>query len=209
MSGYLNTLFFGIYPYIALVVLIVGTIVRYDREPYTWKSGSSQLLRRKQLLWGSVLFHVGVLVIFVGHLIGLLTPIEYFDTFGISHTFKQGLAVIAGGIAGAVAIVGATLLAHRRLFDRRVRAASSTSDTIVIMLLWIQLGSGTGNHPDLAATYGRSPDAEVHGMGTGHLHLQSGSCLLRCGRGANLQGALVSGAHHLADFPVHSVWSTC
>ena len=99
MSGYLNTLFFGIYPYIALVVLIVGTIVRYDREPYTWRSGSSQLLRRKQLVWGSVLFHVGVLVIFFGHLVGLLTPIAFFDALGISHTAKQWLAIIAGGIS--------------------------------------------------------------------------------------------------------------
>ncbi|MDI6839205.1 MAG: respiratory nitrate reductase subunit gamma, partial [Rhizobiaceae bacterium] len=68
MSGFLNSLLFGIYPYIALVVLILGSIIRYDREPYTWRSGSSQLLRRKQLIWGSVLFHLGVLFIFAGHL---------------------------------------------------------------------------------------------------------------------------------------------
>ncbi|WP_136656676.1 respiratory nitrate reductase subunit gamma [Nitratireductor sp. XY-223] len=139
MSGYINTLVFGIYPYIALAVLVLGTIIRYDREPYTWRSGSSQLLRRKQLIWGSVLFHVGVLVIFFGHLIGLLTPIAVFDAIGISHTAKQLLAIIAGGIAGVMAIVGATMLIHRRLFDARVRAASSNSDTAIIILLWIQL----------------------------------------------------------------------
>ena len=87
MAAYLNTLLFGIYPYIALVVLVVGTVLRYDREPYTWRSGSSQLLRKKQLIWGSVLFHVGVLVIFVGHLVGLLTPIAVFDAIGVRfHT---------------------------------------------------------------------------------------------------------------------------
>ena len=48
MSGYVNTLLFGIYPYIALAVLAIGTVIRYDREPYTWRSGSSQLLRRRQ-----------------------------------------------------------------------------------------------------------------------------------------------------------------
>ena len=147
MSGYLNTLFFGIYPYIALVVLIVGTIVRYDREPYTWRSGSSQLLRRKQLVWGSVLFHVGVLIIFFGHLVGLLTPIAFFDALGISHTAKQWLAIIAGGVAGVLAIIGATLLVHRRLFDARVRAASSFSDTAVILLLWLQLALGLATIP--------------------------------------------------------------
>ncbi|WP_193175726.1 respiratory nitrate reductase subunit gamma [Oricola nitratireducens] len=142
MSDFLNTLLYGIYPYIALVVLILGTIVRYDREPYTWRSGSSQLLRRKQLIWGSVLFHVGVLVIFFGHLIGLLTPIVIFDALGISHGAKQLLAIVAGGIAGIMAIVGATLLVHRRLFDARVRATSSASDTLIIVLLWLQLALG-------------------------------------------------------------------
>ncbi len=147
MLSYLNTLFFGIYPYVALAVLILGTIIRYDHEPYTWRSGSSQLLRRKQLVWGSVLFHVGVLVIFFGHLIGLLTPIALFDAIGISHGAKQLLAIIAGGIAGVMAIIGATLLVHRRLFDARVRAASNASDTLIIILLWIQLALGLATIP--------------------------------------------------------------
>ncbi len=147
MAAYINTLFFGIYPYIALAVLIIGTVIRYDREPYTWRSGSSQLLRRKQLVYGSVLFHVGVLVIFFGHLIGLLTPIEIFDALGISHSAKQILAIVAGGIAGVMAIIGATMLVHRRLFDARVRAASSTSDTVIIILLWLQLALGIATIP--------------------------------------------------------------
>jgi nitrate reductase gamma subunit len=147
MSAYFNTLLFGIYPYIALAVLALGSIIRYDREPYTWRSGSSQLLRRRQLMVGSVLFHVGVLVIFFGHLGGLLTPIWIFDALGISHGAKQLLAVIAGGIAGIMAIVGATLLVHRRLFDARVRAASSTSDTLIIVLLWLQLALGLATIP--------------------------------------------------------------
>jgi len=147
MSGYLNTLLFGIYPYIALVVLILGTVVRYDREPYSWRSGSSQLLRRKQLYWGSILFHVGVIIIFFGHLVGLLTPIQIFDALGISHTAKQVLAIVVGGVAGIMAIVGATLLVHRRLFDARVRAASSSSDTLIIILLWLQLLLGLATIP--------------------------------------------------------------
>jgi len=147
MSGFLNSLLFGIYPYIALAVLILGSVIRYDREPYTWRSGSSQLLRRKQLMWGSVLFHLGVLFIFAGHLVGLLTPIVIFDTLGISHSAKQTLAVVAGGIAGVMAIIGATLLVHRRLFDPRVRASSSTTDTLIIILLWVQLFLGLSTIP--------------------------------------------------------------
>ena len=147
MAAYLNTLVFGIYPYIALAVLAIGSVIRYDREPYTWRSGSSQLLRRKQLVMGSVLFHVGVIIIFFGHLVGLLTPIAIFDAMGISHSAKQILAIVAGGIAGVMAIIGATMLVHRRLFDARVRAASSASDTFIIILLWLQLLLGLATIP--------------------------------------------------------------
>jgi len=142
MADFLNTLLFGIYPYVALAMLAAGSIIRYDREPYTWRSGSSQLLRRRQLMWGSILFHVGVLVILLGHVVGLLTPIALFDLLGISHGAKQLLAIIAGGVAGVMAIVGASLLVHRRLFDPRVRASSRFTDTAIIVLLWIQLALG-------------------------------------------------------------------
>ena len=142
MASFMNTLVFGIFPYIALTVMVVGCIVRYDREPYTWRSGSSQLLRRRQLVMGSVLFHAGVLFIFLGHFVGLLTPVAVFDFVGISHTFKQLAAIVAGGIAGVLAIIGATMLAHRRLFDPRIRATSSFSDNAIIVLLWLQLALG-------------------------------------------------------------------
>lgn len=151
MADLVHTLVFGIYPYIALAVLAVGSVIRYDREPYSWRAGSSQLLRRKQLMIGSVLFHVGVLVIFFGHLGGLLTPIWVFDALGISHGAKQLLAIIAGGIAGVMAIVGATLLIHRRFFDPRVRAASTFSDNMIIVLLWVQLALGLATIPLSAA----------------------------------------------------------
>ena len=147
MADYFHHLIFGIYPYVALATLAIGSIIRFDREPYSWRSGSSQLLRRKQLMWGSVLFHVGVLFIFVGHLVGLLTPIALFDALGISHTAKQLLAMVAGGIAGVMAIIGATLLIHRRFFDARVRATSSFSDNMIILILWIQLALGLATIP--------------------------------------------------------------
>ena len=145
--AYLHTFLFGIYPYIALSVLVLGSLFRYDREPYTWRSGSSQLLRRKQLIIGSVLFHAGVLLIFAGHVVGLLTPIAVFDTLGISHGAKQLLAIVAGGFAGVLGIVGATLLIHRRFFDPRIRAASSFADNMIILLLWAQLALGLATIP--------------------------------------------------------------
>lgn len=139
MSSYANFVLFGVYPYVALAILAIGSIIRYDREPYTWRSGSSQLLRRPQLVWGSVLFHVGVLAIFAGHLVGLLTPIWIFDAIGISHGAKQLLAVGLGGIAGVMALIGGALLIHRRLFDSRIRRTSSVTDILILLLLYAQL----------------------------------------------------------------------
>jgi nitrate reductase gamma subunit len=147
MADYLNTAVFGIYPYIALVVLAVGSIIRYDREPYTWRSGSSQLLRRRQLVVGSVLFHVGILIVFFGHLVGLLTPIQVFDAFGIGHGFKQGMAIVVGGVAGIICLIGATMLLHRRLADPRIRATSTFGDTAILMLLYAQLVLGLATIP--------------------------------------------------------------
>ncbi|WP_420430765.1 respiratory nitrate reductase subunit gamma [Hyphobacterium sp.] len=144
MTEFLHNFVFGIYPYIALSVLIVGSIIRYDREPYSWRAGSSQLLRRRQLMIGSVLFHVGVLVIFVGHLVGLLTPIAVFDALGIGHGAKQMLAIVAGGVAGVLALVGASLLLHRRLFDARIRSTTSFADMAILLLLYTQLLLGLG-----------------------------------------------------------------
>ncbi len=147
MVDYFNTLLFGIYPYVALSVLALGSIVRYDREPYTWRSGSSQLLRRKQLVMGSVLFHAGVLIVFFGHLVGLLTPIAIFDFLGIGHGFKQLMAIVVGGIAGGFALIGALVLLHRRLSDARIRATSSFADIAILVLLTIQLALGLGTIP--------------------------------------------------------------
>lgn len=140
----MHNFLFGIYPYIALTILIVGSIARYETDPFTWKSSSSQLLRRKQLILGSVLFHVGVLVIFFGHLVGLLTPIWVFDALGISHGAKQVLAVVAGGIAGVMALVGGGILFHRRWFDPRIRKTSSFADIGILALLLAQLVLGIG-----------------------------------------------------------------
>lgn len=133
---------YGIYPYIAITVMVFGSIARYEAEPFTWKTSSSQLLRRKQLIWGSILFHVGVLVIFFGHLIGLLTPIEVFDAMGISHGAKQLLAVIAGGLAGIMALIGGGMLMHRRLMDPRVNASSTFADNAILAMLLAQLVLG-------------------------------------------------------------------
>ena len=133
--NYLNHFLFGIYPYIALSVFLIGSLVRFEREQYTWKSDSSQLLKRGQLRLGSNLFHIGILALFLGHLIGLLTPQELYHALGLSTAAKQMLAIIAGGVFGSMCLAGLLLLVHRRLSEPRIRATSTRMD--IFILLWI------------------------------------------------------------------------
>jgi nitrate reductase gamma subunit len=147
MRDVINQIVFGWYPYLCLTVFLLGSLLRFDREQYTWRSGSSQLLRRRQLMWGSNLFHVGILAIFAGHVVGLLTPIWVFDAIGISHTVKQWMAILIGGIAGIACLIGIALLSHRRLFDARIRTTSSFGDTAVLLLLFAQLLLGLATIP--------------------------------------------------------------
>ncbi len=138
---------FQIFPYIALAFFFLGSILRFDRDPYTWRSKSSQIFRKNQLILGSVLFHVGILVIILGHVVGLLTPIAVFDAIGISHGAKQILAIAAGGVAGVLCFAGLLILIHRRLFDERVRAHTSFADMAVLLLLLGQVSLGLSTIP--------------------------------------------------------------
>jgi nitrate reductase gamma subunit len=144
--SYFDHFIFGIYPYITLSVFLLGSLIRFDRDQYTWKSDSSQLLRGAQLRWGSNLFHVGVLFLLGGHSVGMLTPhfvYEHFMTAGD----KQIVAMISGGIFGVFGFVGVSMLLHRRLFDLRIRVNSKTSDIVLLVMLWIQFVLGLATIP--------------------------------------------------------------
>ena len=142
MIDALHGFVFGIYPYIALSVFFLGSLARFDAAQYTWKSDSSQLLRRGQLRLGSNLFHIGILGIFLGHLVGLLTPLDVWHAIGVSAPAKQLLAMIAGGVFGLVMLVGIVVLMHRRYTEPRIRVTTRPMDWIVLWLLLVQLALG-------------------------------------------------------------------
>lgn len=133
--NYANQFFFGIYPYIALAVFLLGSLVRFDREQYTWRSESTQVLHTGNLRLGSILFHIGIIGLLGGHAVGLLTPVWVWDTLGVSHGAKQMFAMAAGGVMGTLCLIGILLLLARRLGNARLRAATTFKDKIV--LLWI------------------------------------------------------------------------
>lgn len=143
MEHYFHQFLFGIYPYICLAVLLLGSLVRFDREQYTWKSDSSQMLRHGMLRLGSNMFHWGILVVVIGHFAGFLAPHWMVSPF-LSASQHQLLAMVGGGAAGVVAIIGLTILIWRRLSDTRIRRNSRTSDIVVVLMLWVQLALGLG-----------------------------------------------------------------
>lgn len=132
---YLHQFVFGIYPYIALAIFLLGSLIRFDREQYTWKSESSQMLHQGSLRVGSILFHIGILGLFFGHAAGLLTPVWVWDTLGISHGSKQIFAMVAGGVMGSLCLIGIVILLVRRFSNDRLIAVTTIKDKVV--LLWI------------------------------------------------------------------------
>ena len=99
--SFFDQFLFGYYPYICLTVFLLGSLLRFDRDQYTWKSDSSQLLKTGQLRLGSNLFHVGVLFLFFGHTFGMLTPHFIYEPF-ISAGNKQLVAMVSGGLFGVL-----------------------------------------------------------------------------------------------------------
>jgi nitrate reductase gamma subunit len=141
MANYINQFFFGIYPYIAITVFFVGSLLRYDRDQYTWKASSSQLLSKKDMRIGSNLFHIGIIMLILGHLGGLLTPQWAYHVMMSSAT-KQLVAMTAGGIFGVTCLIGLVLLIRRRMRDARIRATSEATDLPILFILLAQLVTG-------------------------------------------------------------------
>jgi len=137
--------FFGIYPYIAASVFLIGSWIRFDRDQYSWKTDSSQFLDKRNLRLASNLFHVGILAIFLGHLVGLLTPHSVFQAVGVPDMAHQWAAIMAGSLFGTLSLIGALLLWVRRTTSRRVRAAGRPLDTFTLgwILATLLLGLST------------------------------------------------------------------
>jgi nitrate reductase gamma subunit len=132
---------FAVYPYLCGAVFLMGSLARFDRDQYTWKSDSSQMLRKGNLGWASVMFHAGILFLFFGHAVGMLTPTAVYSVF-ITPAQKQMLAIVAGGVAGVVCFIGLSGLIWRRMTDPRIRYTSHRTDLAILWILWVQLSLG-------------------------------------------------------------------
>jgi nitrate reductase gamma subunit len=142
MRDLTNSFVFSWYPYLVLAVFLLGSWLRFDRAPHGWPSGWSGMLRDRQLMWGAALSLGGILTLFTGHFVGLLTPIRVFDAIGISHNVKQWMAIVIGGTAGVIGFIGISLLVGRLLLDARVRASAAFADSAMLLMIYAQLTLG-------------------------------------------------------------------
>lgn len=160
MDNYLHNLVFGVYPYLVLTVFLLGSWLRFDHDQYSWKSDSSQLLSKGGMRVASNLFHYGVLGLFGGHLVGLLTPHAVFTGIGLSDLAHQWIAILAGSLFGGLCVIGAAMLFMRRLSNPRVRAVSRRSDTWIIAWLLLTVAIGLLTIPT-SINHANHGDAEV------------------------------------------------
>lgn len=147
MNGSIDLLLFGVFPYVALGVAVVGSAWRMRSAPLTWKTGTSQMLESKWLRLGSILFHIGMVNLLLGHIFGLLTPHQVYEAFGLTTGMKQKLEIAMGFLMTPPAAIGCAILIWRRLVDARVKAASSWGDVLLLSCLLVQLGLGFATIP--------------------------------------------------------------
>lgn len=141
-AGYWDQLLFIILPYIALFTFFLKTIERYREQTFTYSSLSSQFLENEQHFWAMVPFHIGIIVVLTGHVIGFLLPRSLLAWNG--HPLRLYALEISGLIFAILALVGLAMVVLRRGSDSRLRRVTTAFDWIVYALLLVQVVSGIG-----------------------------------------------------------------
>src|SRR5699024_6042677 len=131
----IEQLLWVIFPYVCIDVFIIGHIFRYRYDKFAWSANSSEFFEKKQLMIGSMLFHLGIITVLLGHVSGLGITKAWTRALGLSDELYHFGAVWGGGFFGIVTLVGMFILTSRRFSNRTVRQLSSKSDMIVNMLL--------------------------------------------------------------------------
>lgn len=131
-----------IFPYIAITVFVVGLLLRYDRDPYGWTSKSSQILEARMLMLGSMMFHYAFLLVVIGHFMGLVIPVSFYNSLGITFAQYHKLSFYGGAVSGIVAIGGLVILLLRRLISPQAKVTTGIDDFATLGILFFALGSG-------------------------------------------------------------------
>ncbi len=140
-----NTLAFLVFPYVTLTIFTAGHLSRYLTDRYKWNSKSSEFLEKKQLFFGTTIFHGGILLTFFGHAGGLLVPQRLLDMVGIDGATHTTIAHLSGIVVGSAALIGLGLLLYRRMSILRIKLTTSVNDFITLLGLIFVVGAGLYN----------------------------------------------------------------
>ena len=141
----MNTLLWGVFPYIAMAVFVVGMIWRYRFSQFSWTTRSSQIYESRLLRIGAPLFHFGLLFAFGGHAMGLIIPKSWTDALGIEQETYHLVAVAGGWVSGIMIAVGYLILIIRRIAVPAVRKATTIGDVVMYVVLTAILVTGAWN----------------------------------------------------------------
>jgi nitrate reductase gamma subunit len=133
----------GIFPYIVGTILVVASVYRFVFRGTSWHAPSTEIFEKKWLKIGSLLFHWGILFAFIGHVMGVLIPIEFYESIGVTdHLYHFG-AIAGGGIAGLMVVIGLIILLIRKFSNPRVKVHASFADYFTVIWLIVVAGLGT------------------------------------------------------------------
>lgn len=135
-------LLWDVLPYVTMAVFVVGIVWRYRYDKFGWTTRSSQLYERSLLRIASPLFHFGILLVLVGHIVGLLIPESWTHALGVSEEFYHVNAVVVGGLAGIMTLVGVIMLIYRRRTTGPVFAATTKNDKTMYVFLVVAICLG-------------------------------------------------------------------
>lgn len=136
----LDNIFYVIFPYAALTLAVVVTVQRYLKRGFTYSSLSSQFLESDELFYGSVPWHIGIMVVLLGHVIGFAIPRQVLWFNGVPA--RLYVLETTGLLFGLLALVGIVSLIVRRFTSPRIRAVTSWMDVVVLLVLLVQVVLG-------------------------------------------------------------------
>ncbi|SEU41897.1 respiratory nitrate reductase subunit gamma [Nonomuraea wenchangensis] len=142
MISPIDVFLWGAFPYIAVAVLVTGLIWRYRYDKFGWTTRSSELYESRLLRWGSPMFHIGLLIVLMGHLLGLFIPASWTAALGVSETAYSFMALSLGAAAGVLTYAGIALLVWRRRTTGPVFLATTVNDKIMYIFLLAALSLG-------------------------------------------------------------------
>ncbi|GAA0611394.1 respiratory nitrate reductase subunit gamma [Virgibacillus siamensis] len=133
-----------IFPYVTLAIMVFGLLYRFAFRQLTWAAPSTEFFEKKWLRLGSPLFHWGIIFAFIGHIMGIVIPMEFYHALGISdHLYHMG-AVYGGGLAGIATVAGLVILLIRKIVIDPVRIHATFADFFTVIALLIVAGIGMG-----------------------------------------------------------------